>query len=968
MRLLTKNIELFGTLNKKWSISFYLYFSIIFNLIVLFSSCSNNENAINTTGSEKIKLEETLSNIDYPTDSIQILLENAISTHNMMSISILCKELGKRMRYLSDFSKAIEYHQQGLNAAYLINDTIEIVQGLNNLGTDFRRIGAMAEASDYHYRALQTIEAYSDKDDFFTRKYRVMAINGLGNIHLTFDNFDEAEKLFKEALDVERELNSDLGMAINYANIGAIYEEKNMYDSAFIYFQRSMEHNVLAQSELGIGLCYIHFGRLYEQQNEYDKAEREYLLAYDVMNGISDKWHWLEATLAIARINLIKNEFYDFLKFIEMAEGVAIEIESPEHLSSIYNLKHKYSIETGNFASALENFKMSKMFQDSIHNLQKLNQIIDLRMNYERDKNRRYIADLNTSNDLEIQQKTTIIRAYIVSVIMLILLSGALFYVYIQRTKSNKMLRNLNQIRNTFFTNITHEFRTPLTVILGLSKHMQTSHDLEHEETVSFMKAIEKQGRHLMKLVNQLLNMSKINAGMDNPQWYKGDIVAYVRMVVDSFKLYARSKNLKLIFSHSESSLEMEFVPNYINDIVQNLISNAVKFSLSGEEIFVDVSTIKNKHISISIADSGVGINENDLEHIFNLFYQGGNSKESTGSGIGLSYAKQMVEYMNGKIEVESIEGKGTRFIIQLPRYQNEENKLPFWNENEDKAPDYFRDTRINKPEDLISISTKLHSKESKEYNRHTILLIEDNEDVILYLKSLIPSDYNVITACDGKEGLEVAKEIIPDIIVSDIMMPHKDGLSLCSDIRNSTLLNHIPIILLTAKSSHDDWMKGLKHGADAYIMKPFNFQELLTQIETLLDNRKLLKDKYQNVILNSGMINNNNDVSLEFLQKAIDIVYSEMHNSDFTTVSLAERLSVSSSQLNRKLSAVSGYTPSIFINSLKIEYAKRKLVTDNKPIGQIAEECGFSDIAYFSRTFKKITSYSPSQFRRLPK
>lgn len=234
-------------------------------------------------------------------------------------------------------------------------------------------------------------------------------------------------------------------------------------------------------------------------------------------------------------------------------------------------------------------------------------------------------------------------------------------------------------------------------------------------------------------------------------------------------------------------------------------------------------------------------------------------------------------------------------------------------------------------------------------------------------LKSLIPSDYNVITACDGKEGLEVAKEIIPDIIVSDIMMPHKDGLSLCSDIRNSILLNHIPIILLTAKSSRDDWMKGLKHGADAYIMKPFNFQELLTQIEALLDNRKLLKVKYQNVILSSGMINNN-DVSLEFLQKAIDIVYSEMHNSDFTTVTLAERLSVSSSQLNRKLSAVSGYTPSIFINSLKIEYAKRKLVTDNKPIGQIAEECGFSDIAYFSRTFKKITSYSPSQFRRLPK
>lgn len=963
MCILTKNNELYVTKNKRCPIFSYLFFATIFNFIILFLSCNNQENTTNTDISEKIKLEESVSKIDYPLDSIQVLLVNAISTHDVMAISILCKELGKRMRYLSDFSKAIEYHQQGLNAAYLINDTIEIVQALNNLGTDFRRIGALAEASGYHYRALQTIEAYSDRGEFLSRKYRVMAINGIGNIHLSYENLDEAEKLFKEALDEERELNSDLGMAINYANLGAIFEKKNMYDSAYSYFQRSMEYNVLAKSQLGIGLCYIHFGRLYEQQNEYDKAEREYLLAYDVMNGISDKWHWLEATLAIARINLIKKEFYDFRKFIEMAEEAAIEIESPEHLSNIYNLKHRYSIKTDNFASALKNFKMSKMFQDSIHNMQKLNQIIDLRMNYERDKNRRYIADLNKTNELEIQQKTTVIRAYIFSVIMLILLSGSLFYVYIQRTKSNKILRNLNQIRNTFFTNITHEFRTPLTVILGLIKHMQTSHDLEHEETDSFMKAIEKQGQHLMKLVNQLLNMSKINAGVENPQWYRGDIVSYVRMVVDSFNLYARSKNIKLTFTYSESNLEMEFVPNYINDIVQNLLSNAIKFSLSGEEIIVNVSTIKNNHISISIADTGVGIHVNDLDHIFNLFYQGENSEEGMGSGIGLSYTRQIVEYMNGKIEVESAQGKGTKFSVKLSRFQNGENELPFLNEIEEKMPDYFIDTRINKPKESVSIIEKLHSKE----NMYTILLIEDNEDVILYLKSLIPSNYNVITACDGNDGLEVAKEIIPDIIISDIMMPHKDGLSLCSDIRNSPLLNHIPIILLSAKSSRYDKMKGLKHGADAYIIKPFNFEELLTQIETLLENRKLLKEKYQNIILNSGVISNN-DLSLEFLQRATDIVYSEMGNSDFSTVSLAERLSVSSSQLNRKLSAVSGYTPSAFITNLRIESAKRKLITDNRPIGQIAEECGYSDIAYFSRTFKKITNCSPSQFRRLPK
>ena len=960
MYLLPKYKNLLNPSVKRVSGVIYHYVVLTLYLIVVFSSCNNHDNSKNAKNAivpETNELRETISKNDFSTDSIQFLLEKAIATNDMMSVTILCKEIGKRMRHQSDFSKAIEYHQQGLNAAYLINDTLEIVQALNNLGTDFRRIGALPEASDYHYRALQTIEAYTAKEEFFSRKYRIMAINGIGNIYLSFGNLDEAEKLFREALVEEEKLNSNLGMAINYANLGAIYENRIMYDSAFGYFQRSMEYNVLAKSQLGIGLSYIHFGRLYELQNKYDKAEREYWLAYDVMDGISDTWHWLEATLAIARINLSKKELNQFLKYIEIAEEAAVKIESPEHLSTIYNLKHKYSIETGDFASALENFKMSEMFQDSIHNMQKLNQIINLRMNYERDKNRRHIADLNLNSEMEIQQKTTIIRAYIASIIMLILLSGALFYAYIQRTKSNKILKNINHIRNTFFTNITHEFRTPLTVILGLSKHMQTSNNLELEETVSFMKAIERQGSHLKKLVNQLLNMSKINAGMGNPQWYRGDIVAYIGMVVDSLHLFAKSQNLKLTFIYSAPNIEMEFIPNYISDIVHNLLSNAIKFSRSGEEIIVNLSKIKNKHVIICVTDSGIGINENDLEHIFDLFYQGRNSEESTGSGIGLSYTQQMVEYMNGKIKVDSVEGKGARFIV----------KLPIRTQSEEKIPDILIDTQKNNPADHTANKNKPSSGDNKLDYSYTLLLIEDNEDVILYIKSLIPTDFNVITASDGKEGLDVASEIIPDIIVSDIMMPSKDGFTLCSDIRNSPLLSHIPIILLTAKSSQDDRLKGLKHGADAYILKPFDSEELLTQIETLLENRKILKEKYKDIILNKE-VTHNNDLSLEFLQKATNIVYNEMHNSDFTTVSLADKLSISSSQLNRKLSAVSGYTPSVFIMKLRIEYAKRKLATNNKPIGEIAEECGYSDIAYFSRTFKKMTSFSPSQFRRLPK
>lgn len=965
MSYILKYFKQFIPSHKRDSILIY-YFLISLTLLCLLPSCSKSLDK-EISDNDIIPFIEIISARNNSTDSIKYLLNKATEVGDNLSITFLSKELGKRMRESSQFSQAIEYHQQGLNAAYIINDTIEIVYGLNNVGTDFRRIGAWPDASVYHYRALQTIEAFSGKDKLVSRKSKTVAINGIGNIHLSFGNLDEAEKLFREALQIEKELNSNLGQAINNANIGAIYEKREMYDSAFVYFQRSMEHNVLAGSELGIGLCYIYFGQLYEHQLDYDKAKREYLLAYDVMNGISDKWHSLEATLALARINLKKNDYSGFMKLIQLGKDAAIEIESPEHLSVIYNLYHEYYSEINEYASALENYKLSKLYQDSIHNLQKLTKVLDLRMNYERDKNRIHIADLNFRNEMEVRNKRSIIRASLVSVFILILLSGTLFFGYVQRTKSNKMLKNLNQVRNTFFTNLTHEFLTPITVILGLSRHMQTADNLERDESISYMESIERQGNHLLRLVNQLLSMSKISAGIDNPKWYQGDIVVCIKMIVDPLQPYAKSKNVKLNFTSSESVIEMEFIPNYINDVVQNLISNALKYSSSGDEIEVVVCKINNKQISISVNDTGEGINENDLEHIFNLFYQGKQTGANNGSGIGLSYVRQLVEYMNGKIGVESSENRGSKFTVKLPQYQKQESNLPLWSPGQEKTSGYFTND-IWHNDNKVELDKQVKTSDfDNQFYKFTILLIEDNEDVLYYLKSFLPVDYNIITARDGNEGFELAQEFVPDIIISDIMMPNKDGLTLCRDIRNSPLLNHIPIILLTAKTTLDDRIKGVKYGADAYIKKPFSFDELLVQIETLLENRRILKEKYQNIILNKDFTKEK-DLNVVFLQKATDIVYSQIHDSQFSTVSLAEKLSVSSSQLNRKLSAISGYTPSIFITKLRIELAKRKLVSGNDPIGQIAEECGYSDIAYFSRTFKKMTNFSPSQFRRLPK
>jgi len=940
--------------------------AISLNFILLLISCSRDGKINEFSGVEKRKLEERISQDRFSIDSIHILLRKSISEGDELAMSVLYKELGERMRLSSDFSRAITYHQQGLVSAYKIKDTLGITQALNNLGTDFRRIGALPEASDYHYQALQMAEAFSLRNESAGRKNRVMAINGIGNIHLSSGSYEEAERSFREALKEEKILNSHVGQAINYANLGAVFEEKQMYDSAFFYYQRSMEQNILAKSLMGVGLCHIHFGYLYELQRQYDKAERAYLLAYDIMNDITDTWHWLEATLAIARIKMWKGDYAESKKYIELAKKAANDIHSPEHLSEVYNLLHEYNLRLGNFSGALNDYKISMAFQDSIQNIQKLNKVTDMRLKYERDKNRQFISELNLRNEMEASQKRTILYASFIFVVLLILLLITLMYAYLQRTKSNKVLRNLNRIRTSFYTNITHEFRTPLTVILGLSNHMQAEKRLSQSETKSYLKAIDRQGAHLLSLVNQLLSMSRINAGMDTPEWQKGNIVVYLQMVIDSFRLYAKSKNIQLLFTYNEPVIEMEFVSYYMDDIMQNLLSNAIKFSHSGSYISIQLVTVKQKDVVLTVADHGKGISKHEIEHIFDLFYQGAQSGKNNGSGIGLSYCRQLVEMMHGKIEVESEEGKGTIFTVTLPMYQSVETNLPIWNIHQ---PENFSPVRVI-PEMGYPDKGPNKSEEggppAGAGQRATILIIEDNEDVVFYIKALLSARYNVFAERDGVKGLERAGELMPDIIISDIMMPNKDGLTLCREIRTSVLLNHIPVILLTAKSTQEDRLKGLQQGADAYIRKPFHLNELLIQIETLIENRRLLKEKYMRIILKNEEFREK-DNGIDFLQKATDIVYSEMKNPQFTTVTLAEKLCISTSQLNRKLSAVSGFTPSLFIMNLRINCAKKKLASGDKPIGQIAEECGFYDLAYFSRIFKKLTHVSPSQYRRLP-
>ena len=941
--------------------------AVLFASIILLSHCTPNQKQMDAATEHLKEVSSTLYAIRNE-DSLKMLLQEYIEKNDDVAQMICHKHLGSRQRENARFSEAVNSHHQGLELALKLNDTIEIVQAMNNLGTNFRRIGAQSEASHYHYQALHYAEAWSGLNTPVGTKNRVVSLNGIGNISLTLGYYNDAEKNFREALKDEIALQSPLGQAINYANLGAIFELRQEYDSAYIYFHKSLEQNTIAKSNMGIGLCLIHLGQLYEKEQKFELAKAEYQKAYELMEQISDKWHWLEASLSIARIHLITNNIAKFNHYIHLAETTAHDIESPEHLAEVYMLKHEYDIKQGNHQLALQHYKQHKTMQDSVQGIQKANRYMDIRVGYEKSKNAIRLQQMEATSKIEQQKKQYVIYFSWIIIIVSFIITALLYYAYRQRTRTNKILKKIEQSRTDFFTNITHEFRTPLTVIQGLNNQMRHKKNLSEKERNAFRAAIERQSNNLLNLVNQLLDVAKLRRGTDIPQWTRGDIVAYLQMTAESFSLYAEEKGVSILFYSDVSVKEMDFIPLYIDKIVGNLLSNAIKHTEAGDKIdFIISKGQRPDTMILRVSDTGEGIALEDQERIFEFFFQSPQSQNTYGTGIGLAYTKMLVEKMKGKIEVESKLGEGSVFTVTLPLKNKSLSTIAVMKKAMAPTPIVPDRQNIEEEEELEEEQQSEVLEIEPNSVKSLILIVEDNRDILLYIKSLLTDDYNVITAINGEEGLKEAEKSIPDLVITDFMMPIKDGCEMVKEMKQNMLLNHIPVIMLTAKSSDEDCVKGLRCGVDTYIRKPFKQEELLIHIENIFDSRRILKEKYMNTITHSGFDSKlDTDANLKFLQTLNSIVHSEIRNPDLNANFLADRLAMSISQLSRKINGITGFSTISYVLQLKLNKAKKMLGDEFVSVADVSEACGFYDASYFSRVFKKEFGVTPSQFQKM--
>lgn len=530
--------------------------------------------------------------------------------------------------------------------------------------------------------------------------------------------------------------------------------------------------------------------------------------------------------------------------------------------------------------------------------------------------------------------------------------------------KMSEKVKSATQAKIDFFTNVSHEFRTPLTLILGFTDDILPSKVINKRIQQS-LKLIHQNAHRLLRLVNQLMDFRKVESNQMKLRASENDLISFIKNVMESFSSAAERRGIDFVLLTRFDQLDLWFDIGMMDKVLFNLLSNAFKFTPDGGKIHISISEDKfDDKVTVIVEDSGTGLSKTDASRIFEPFFQGEN-QQMLGTGLGLSLSKSLVEMHAGEISVQSSSGKGSRFIVSLP----------FGKKHLDQTQIISDSKQVASGEMYTENTWAFETKEDEIENGNAgqqILLIEDNKDIQEFLKNKLSNSFQLVQAYDGKDGLDKAKELIPDLVISDIMLPSMDGLEITRALKTDLRTSHIPIILLSARSSIDHQIEGMNTGADAYITKPFNVQFLFAKIKSLLLNRQVLKESFGNHIksheIEFGVLDLQEDISpidLEFLQKFNSYIYQNYTRQEFQVTDLCEELNLSRSQLYRKVKALIGEGISDYIQRVRLSKAEELLIEGKLSVSDIAYTAGYSSPDYFSTVFRSKYGTSPSAFRK---
>ncbi len=510
-----------------------------------------------------------------------------------------------------------------------------------------------------------------------------------------------------------------------------------------------------------------------------------------------------------------------------------------------------------------------------------------------------------------------------------------------------------------FFTNISHEFRTPLTLILGYLEGLISVSNLSTKDARQDLGMVRKNALRLLRLVNQLMDFRKIESGKMSVRASENDLVSFSQDIAKVYQKMATKRNIDLQFYSTEKSLNTWFDVNMIDKVLFNLLSNAFKFTADNGKIKISISKdmITEKAI-LTVEDNGKGMSKENIDHAFEQFYQASDNNKARGSGLGLSLSKELIQLHKGKIELWSEPNKGTRFEIRLPL-----GKSHFLSgQCLDEKPDYFSyEEFLFLDEDKKIVPNQTSASSPTE---QTLLLIEDNHEIRAFLKKQFEKNYLIYEAENGNKGLDMAFEIAPDLIIADILMPGKDGLTLARTFKSDLRTSHIPIILLTAQNTMEQKIKGVQAGADAYVTKPFNLVFLSEIIKNLIEGRENLRKQYSGVLKLGKLPNDLNNLDQQFLRKFTSYIENNYADATMNVEHISEQFGLSRVHLYRKIKALLGESVNDYIQHVRLKKACQFLLEQQWTVSEIAYKVGYSSPSYFATAFKNRYACSPTEYK----
>jgi signal transduction histidine kinase/DNA-binding response OmpR family regulator/Tfp pilus assembly protein PilF len=858
--------------------------------------------------------DEALALYEQQKDSVQI-------ANVLLNIGIVLVDQGL-------YSKALEYYFRCLAIDEKLRYTAGIASDYTSIAMIFARQGDMGSAIGYYQKALEISEKANDETS------AAFTLTNMGIAYKDVGNLDEALKILEKALRISERINHVLGQASVLHNIGVVHYEKGDLEKALNYFTSSNETALAIQGDRVRQANDLMMARIFLKQKFNDKALTKALNARRIAmkNGMPDE-----------------------------------EYEATQLLSEIYEKNDLPE-------QALGMMKQSIRLKDSLFNLEKARQIAELQTQYETNQKENKIELLSKERALqesELKRRSLLQNVTWGGTGFLILIGFIGFRAYRLRQEQKRVLldqqlknekreaerlQELDEAKSRFFANIAHEFRTPLTLILGPTEQILEENSTEKSKENAYL--IYQNADKLLSLTNQLLDLSKLESGMIKLHASRRDFIGFAKGCVHSFESLAEERDITIHFHSAVENMEMDFDAEKFAIILNNLLSNALKFTGPFGEVGIAVTVHEEagegSRIRVEVSDTGMGIPEEKIPYIFDRFYQVDDSytRKTQGTGIGLALAKELVELHGGVISVASKIGEGTCFTLTLPQKQKITTDASDIISEEDKR-EWFENVVDRK---VLSPDASAIERERTE--APVVLVVEDNREVRRFIVDILINFYVVIEAENGKKGLEASIEQVPDLIVSDVMMPEMNGYEFCRAVKEDERTSHIPVIMLTAKAGIDSKLEGLSTGVDDYLAKPFNARELLARIKNLITIRQKLHQKYGNT-RDTSLFAKKEHIFLVRMKAAIE---ENIDREEFSVEDLGKALAMSRTQVHRKLKALTNQSTSQFVRQFKLEKALELLKTREFNVSEVAYKVGFNSATYFSTCFTEQFGYPPSE------